>query len=115
MPRGRSMPELKVSADERETLERWARRPTTAQALAQRARMILACAEGRPNDQVARVERVTRQLSALAAEHPLVEVRERRRASALWVQDGVCVGYRGHREIVQRFPVRPLRFVICDL
>jgi len=55
------MPELKVSADERETLERWARRPTTAQALAQRARMILACAEGRPNDQVARVERVTRQ------------------------------------------------------
>ena len=61
MPRGRSMPELKVSADERETLERWARRPTTAQALAQRARMILACAEGRPNDQVARVERVTRQ------------------------------------------------------
>src|SRR5437879_604925 len=61
MPRGRSMPELKVSADERETLERWARRPTTAQALAQRGRMILACAEGRPNDQVARVERVTRQ------------------------------------------------------
>jgi len=37
------MPELTVSADERETLERWARRPTTAQALAQRARMILAC------------------------------------------------------------------------
>src|SRR5437899_3849777 len=61
MPRGRSMPELKVSADERETLERWARRPTTAQALAQRARMILACAEGRPNDHVARGERVTRQ------------------------------------------------------
>src|SRR5437879_5236009 len=61
MPRGHWMPELTVSADERETLERWARRPTTAQALAQRARMILACAEGRPNDQVARVERVTRQ------------------------------------------------------
>src|SRR5438132_1505747 len=61
MPRGRWMPELTVSADERETLERWARRPTTAQALAQRARMIWACAEGRPNDQVARVERVTRQ------------------------------------------------------
>jgi len=55
------MPELTVSADERETLERWARRPTTAQALAQRARMILACAEGRPNDHVARGERVTRQ------------------------------------------------------
>src|SRR5207249_3985314 len=61
MARGRPMPELTLTTDERETLERWARRPTTAQALAQRARMILACAEGRPNDQVARVERVTRQ------------------------------------------------------
>src|SRR5207245_1294787 len=61
MPRGRAMPELKVSVDGRGTLERWARRPTTAQALAQRARMILACAEGRPNEHVARRERVTRQ------------------------------------------------------
>src|SRR5215831_17573073 len=61
MPHGRPMPELTLTRDERETLERWARRPTTAQALAQRARMILACAEGRPNDHVARRERVTRQ------------------------------------------------------
>jgi transposase len=61
MPRGRPMPELTLTSDERETLERWARRPTTAQALAQRARMILACVEGRPNDHVARRERVTRQ------------------------------------------------------
>src|SRR5258705_5160366 len=61
MPRGRSMPELKVSADERELLDRWARRPTPGQALAQGAGMIWACAEGRPNDQVARVERVPRQ------------------------------------------------------
>jgi hypothetical protein len=53
--------ELTLTSDERETLERWARRPTTAQALAQRARMILACADGRPNDHVARRERVTRQ------------------------------------------------------
>src|SRR5512145_1373650 len=61
MARGHPMPELTLSSDERETLERWARRPTTAQALAQRARMILACAAGRPNDHVARAERVTRQ------------------------------------------------------
>ena len=61
MARGHPMPELRLSSDERETLERWARRPTTAQALAQRARMILACAAGRPNDHVARAERVTRQ------------------------------------------------------
>jgi transposase len=55
------MPELTLTRDERETLERWTERPTTAQALAKRARMILACAEGRPNYHVARRERVTRQ------------------------------------------------------
>jgi len=55
------MAELKLTHDEREALERWARGPTTAQALAQRARMILACAEGRPNEHMARLERVTRQ------------------------------------------------------
>jgi len=59
MPRGHPMPELTLTTDERDTLERWARRPTTAQALAQRARMILACAEGRPNEHVARRECVT--------------------------------------------------------
>ncbi len=61
MPRGHPMPELTLTTDERDTLERWARRPTTAQALAQRARVILACAEGRPNEHVARRECVTRQ------------------------------------------------------
>jgi transposase len=42
-----------LSDDERETLERWARRPTTAQALALRCRIVLACAEGAPNTVVA--------------------------------------------------------------
>ena len=37
MPRGRAKPPLVLTEEERETLERWARRPTTAQALAQRA------------------------------------------------------------------------------
>lgn len=32
--------------EERETLERWARRPTSAQALALRCRVVLACADG---------------------------------------------------------------------
>jgi hypothetical protein len=50
-----------VSSDERETLRWWVRRPTTTQALAQRARMMLACGAGRPNEHVARAERVTRQ------------------------------------------------------
>jgi hypothetical protein len=40
---------LTLTDDERDTLERWARRATTAQALAQRARVVLACASGRTN------------------------------------------------------------------
>jgi transposase len=37
---------LELSEDERDTLERWARRPKSAQALALRCRIVLACAEG---------------------------------------------------------------------
>jgi hypothetical protein len=50
-----------LTNDERETLERWARRPRTAQALAQRARIVLACVSGRDNSAVAVEARVTRQ------------------------------------------------------
>ena len=50
---GRPMPPLILDDTERETLERWVRRPKTAQGLALRARMILACAEGRSNIVVA--------------------------------------------------------------
>ena len=49
---GRPMPPLILDEVERETLERWVRRPKTAQALALRARMILGCAEGRSNTTV---------------------------------------------------------------
>ena len=42
-----------LTDDERETLERWARRPNSAQALALRCRIVLACAEGVPNYLVA--------------------------------------------------------------
>ena len=38
---------------ERQTLERWARRRTSAQAVALRARIVLACAEGATNVAVA--------------------------------------------------------------
>lgn len=61
MRTGRPKALLTLTADERETLERWARRPTTAQALAQRARIVLKCATGRSNDTVARELGVTRQ------------------------------------------------------
>jgi transposase len=58
---GRPTPPLALTDDERETLERWARRPTTAQALAQRARVILACAADETNTRVARQLRLTKQ------------------------------------------------------
>jgi FixJ family two-component response regulator len=53
MALGRPKAELIVTAEEREALERWARRPKTAQALAQRARIVLACSRGTPNIEVA--------------------------------------------------------------
>ena len=42
---GRPTPPLTLTDDERETLGQWARRPKTAQALAQRARMVLECSK----------------------------------------------------------------------
>lgn len=61
MPTGRPIPVLTLSNDERVTLERWARRPKTAQALAQRARIILACAVGQTNSVVAEKMHLTKQ------------------------------------------------------
>jgi transposase len=70
-----------LSDEERETLERWARRPNSAQALALRCRIVLACAEGATNNEVAarvgvnqatvckwRGRFVTRRLDGLADE-----------------------------------------------
>jgi transposase len=42
-----------LSGEEREVLERWARRPKTAQALAFRCRVVLAAAEGRASIEIA--------------------------------------------------------------
>ena len=61
MRTGRPIPPLTITHEERETLERWARRPTTGQAVAQRARLILSCATGRTNTRVAHDLRVTKQ------------------------------------------------------
>ncbi|MFG3052065.1 transposase [Kitasatospora sp. NPDC048239] len=47
------MAELTLTDDERETLVRWSRRATSAQALSQRCRIVLGCAEGKSNQQVA--------------------------------------------------------------
>ena len=58
---GRPVPPLSLTDDERETLKQWARRPKTVQSLAQRARIILACAEGNSNTAIAVNLRVTKQ------------------------------------------------------
>jgi transposase len=50
---GRPKPELRLTAAERATLMRWSRRAKSSQALAQRCKIVLACAEGTPNKQVA--------------------------------------------------------------
>ena len=53
MGHGRPMAELALTPEEREELERWERRPKSAQALALRARIVLLAAEGRTNLAVA--------------------------------------------------------------
>src|SRR5215831_2567577 len=45
--------EVVVSVEEREVLERWARRPSSAQALAFRCRVVLAAAEGKSSTEIA--------------------------------------------------------------
>ena len=50
---GRPKAEVRLTAEERETLVRWSRRATSSQALAQRCKIVLACADGTPNKQVA--------------------------------------------------------------
>src|SRR2546425_7602197 len=45
--------EVVLGGQERETLERWARRPKSSQALAFRCRIVLAAAEGRSSKQIA--------------------------------------------------------------
>ena len=42
--RGRPTVEINLSTDERATLERWARRHSSSQALALRSKIVLACA-----------------------------------------------------------------------
>ncbi len=53
MSRGRPLASLTLDDQDRATLIGWTRRPTTAQALAGRARIVLSAAEGRSNDAIA--------------------------------------------------------------
>ena len=53
MPRGRPLTPMMLSAVDRALLERWTRRQTTANALATRARIVLASATGESNERIA--------------------------------------------------------------
>jgi transposase len=57
--RGRPKAVLELTDAERAQLQSWARRRTSAQALAQRSRIVLACALGASNQAVAAQERVS--------------------------------------------------------
>ncbi len=59
--RGRPSDRVVIRPSERTTLEQWIRRRSTAQGLATRARIVLACASDRTDTDVARDLRVTRQ------------------------------------------------------
>src|SRR6516165_11568835 len=58
---GRPVAPIVLTTEECETLERWARRPTTAQALALRSRLVLRCAAGETATAIARDVHVTKQ------------------------------------------------------
>lgn len=51
--RGPALVEVELSDEERDQLQRWVRRRMSAQGLALRSRIVLACAEGVSNTEVA--------------------------------------------------------------
>jgi transposase len=61
MSKGPRLQELKLTVQENNQLNEWTRRHKTSQALALRARIVLACAQGQNNSEVAKRCRVIRQ------------------------------------------------------
>src|SRR5579859_4531031 len=60
MPRGRPPKTvLEVSAPDRDQLLRWSKRPKSSHSLAQRASIVLRCADGHPSSKVAQDLRIT--------------------------------------------------------
>ena len=61
MRTGRPKTELSLAEEEQERLQQWARRPKSSQALAQRSRIVLECASGKNNQEIADEMGVTPQ------------------------------------------------------
>lgn len=61
MGTGRPLPELRITVEENNRLVEWTRRRSSAQALALRARIVLGCAQGASNTQVAKRLNITLQ------------------------------------------------------
>lgn len=59
MPDGRPKRPISLTDKERQTLDRWTRRPKSTQRLVLRCRIVLACAEGLSNKEVARRLHIT--------------------------------------------------------
>ncbi len=59
---GPKLPPIEVTVERRAALERLARRPTTGQQLAERARIVLLAADGVPLDRIARQLAVDRNV-----------------------------------------------------
>src|SRR5215212_7139476 len=81
--RGPKLPGLVLTDEERAALERWARRRTSSQALAERCRIVLACAAGASNREVAQDLGVARST--------VIKWRSRfvaRRLEAWWTSHG---------------------------
>ena len=77
--RGRPTVAIVLDGEERATLERWARRPKSSQALALRCRIVLGAAEGRTNNEIAAELRC----------HPATVSKWRRRFAERRL-DGLC-------------------------
>ena len=75
--------EVVLSEEEREQLESWARRRSSARALAQRSRIVLAATEGLKNTEVAERLWIDRACQGRLKMHPPAPVEN---APPLWVR-----------------------------
>ena len=71
--RGRPTVEIISDSNERKTLQRWSRRHSSAQSLALRCRIVLACGDGATNENIAPELQI----------HPVTVAKWRKRFSAL--------------------------------